>query len=177
MQSKRKARHVLFAFSAIAAVAVLSLVSAGNALALEGPGRALVPSQTPLQASVDAILTGSAGDPVQRAFIPPYSGTVRVRWEARSGDGTVVFSQATVSNLDVCYKTTTSKTFAPLGCDIRVAAGMPLYVFALPDAGNNTVSLRNVRVYYKLTDFDGKMIVYNDFAAPEAAAAADDQPR
>ena len=158
-------------------VIVLSCLTPLSALALEGPGRALVPAAT-LQASVDAILNGAAGDPVQRAFIPPYSGTVRVRWEARSGDGTVVFAQAWVNNLDVCYKTTTSKTFAPLGCDVRVAAGMPLIVSGLPDAGNNTVSLRNVRVYYKVTDSDGKMTVYNDFVGQEAATApSGDQPR
>ncbi len=169
MQSKRRARHVMFA---IAAVAALSLVSAGKALALEGPGRALIPSQI-LQANVNALVAGDAGERVQRAFIPPYSGTVRVRWEVRSGDGTLVFTQAAVDHLAFCSKTTINTTFTSKGCDIRVAAGMPLYVFASPDSATNSASLRNVRVYYKVTDSDGKMIVYNDLPLIEAAQPRD----
>ena len=158
----------MFAVSAVAAIAVLSLVSAGKALALEGPGRALVPSPTLLQANVDAILTGGAGEFIQRAFIPPYSGTVRVRWQVRSGDGTMVFSAAGADRLGFCTNDTLSMTFVSKVCDIRVAAGMPLFVYASPDTNTNTTSLRNVRVYYKVVDSEGKMIVFN--APPDLEA-------
>ena len=158
-------------------VIVLSCLTPLSALALEGPGRALVPSQTILQASVNAIVTGEPGNQVVRAFIPPYSGTVRVRWEARSGDGTTVFTAAAASQLAFCDKDILSKTFVSKACDIRVAAGMPLYVFASPDVNTNTASLRNVQVYYKVVDSDGKMIVFDATPILAAAEPAGHQPR
>ena len=171
--SKRKARHVIFALSAIAAIAVLSPASAGKALALEGPGRTLQPANL-LQAKNDPVISAT-GDRVLRAFIPPYPGTVRVRWDVRSSDGSLVFSAAVVDHLSNCIQNTTSKAFAAKVCDLRVAPGMPLYVYASPDSATNTALLRNVRVYYRVADSDGKTVVY-DLPLAELSVPSD-QPQ
>jgi hypothetical protein len=132
----------------------------GPALALDGPGRELVKSTTVLQVSNDAILTGAAGEEISRTFIPPYSGTVRVRWEVRSLDGSNVVSTAEVKHLSFCPRKSTETGFILKACDIRVTGGMPITISASPDQNTNTASLRNVRLYYTVQDSDGKSIVY-----------------
>jgi hypothetical protein len=170
MQSQRAAYRAVFTLTAVAVLSLSPVL--GSALALEGPGRALLPSQTLLQAKNDPIISAT-GEHVQRTFIPPYSGTVRVQWEVRSSDGTIVFGGAGVQGLAFCAKDTMSTTFTSKACHVRVAAGMPLYIFASPDSDTNTASLRNVRVYYRVVDSDGKMIVYDDLPVLEAAASHD----
>jgi hypothetical protein len=133
----------------------------GPVLALDGPGRALVPSTTALQVSNDAVLVGAAGEEVSRTFIPPYSGTVRVIWEVRSTDGSNVVSAAEVQHLSSCTKNTTGTGFLVRACNsLRVTGGMPITVSASPDQNTNRASLRNVRLYYTVRDSDGKAIVY-----------------
>jgi hypothetical protein len=132
----------------------------GPALALDGPGRALVPSTTELQVSNNPILTGAAGEEVSRTFIPPYSGKVRVQWEVRSGDGSNVVSAAEVKHLSSCTRNSTGTGFQKKACDIRVTGGMPVTVSALPDQSTNTVSFRNVGLYYTVRNSTGKTIVY-----------------
>jgi hypothetical protein len=153
----------------ITAIVIAALaLTLGPALALDGPGRALVPSANKLQVSNDAILTGEPGSQIQRAFIPPYSGEVRVRWEVESADGSEVSSEAEVEHLDKCSRQTSGAGFKSVACKIRVAAGMPIIVTATPDQGTNTVSLRNVRLYYAVRDSEGEAIRYS--AAPEICA-------
>jgi hypothetical protein len=144
----------------IAALSVLAM-GAGPVLALEGPGRELRASDTVLQLSSDAVLTSAApGDAVQRSFIPPYSGVVRVKWEFSSGDGTEVFGSAKVTHLSSCERLTVSTAFVAKACNIRVAAGVPITISSEPDHVGNTASLRNVRLYYKVVDSDGLSIIY-----------------
>ena len=133
----------------------------GPALALDGPGRALVPSTTELQVSNDDLLAGAAGEEVSRTFIPPYSGKVRVRWGVRSGDGSNVVSGAEVQHLSSCTRNSTGTGFVVKACDIRVTGGMPVTVSASPDQNTNTASLRNVRLYYTVRNSNGKAIVYS----------------
>jgi hypothetical protein len=147
----------------IAALCVLAIgtgANSGSAVALEGPGRALRASETPLQISNDPVLTGAAGDSVQRSFIPPYSGTVRVRWEFRSGDGTDVFSGVEVTHVSNCDRSTVSTAFVGKACNVRVVGGMPVTIFAAPKVGTNVVELRNVRLYYRVVDSTGEAITY-----------------
>jgi hypothetical protein len=132
----------------------------GPALALDGPGRALAPSTTELQVSNNPILTGAAGEEVSRTFIPPYSGRVRVQWEVRSADGSNVVSAAEVKHLSSCTRTSTGAGFQMKVCNIRVTGGMPVTVSASPDQSTNTVSLRNVGLYYTIRNSNGKAIVY-----------------
>lgn len=134
--------------------------SFGPALALDGPGRALVPSTSKLQVANNPILTGAAGEEVSRSFIPPYSGTVHVYWEVSSNDGTTVESGARVENVSVCKKTTSGTGFIHKGCDLRVTGGLPVTVSASPDQITNTASLRNVRLFYEVEDSNGKSISY-----------------
>jgi hypothetical protein len=141
------------------AIAALAF-GTGPSLALDGPGRALVPSATELQVSKNAVLTGAAGEEVSRTFIPPYSGEVRVKWEVQSGDGTNVASGAEVQHLSSCARHSTGTGFQARACNIRVAGGMPVTVSASPDQATNTASLRNVGLYYTVVDSDGKAIVY-----------------
>jgi hypothetical protein len=149
----------------IAALCVLAM-GAGPALALEGPGRALAVSDTVLQISNDAVVTGEAGEDVIRSFIPPYSGVVRVKWELSSGDGTRLFSSAGVVHLSICERRAVGTAFVMKTCDIRVAAGMPITVSAWPSNGDNTASLRNVRLYYRVVDSDGLSIIYDAPPSP-----------
>jgi hypothetical protein len=143
------------------AIAVTALIfGIGTAVALDGPGRALVPSTTNLQVSNDAVLTGAAGEEVSRTFIPPYSGIVRVQWEVRSGDGSNVVSTAEVRHLNSCTRNVIGTAFKMKACNIRVTGGMPVTVSASPDQITNTAALRNVRLYYVVRDSDGKAIVY-----------------
>jgi hypothetical protein len=132
----------------------------GPALALDGPGRALVPSTTNLQVSSNAVLTGAAGKEVSRTFIPPYSGTVRVQWEVRSADGSNVVSTAEVRHLSSCTRNATGAGFQVKACNIRVTGGMAVTISASPDQSTNTVSLRNVRLYYAVRNSNGKAIAY-----------------
>jgi hypothetical protein len=108
--------------------------------------------------SNDAVLTGAAGSEVQRAFIPPYSGTVRVQWDVQSANGSEVSSGAEVAHLDECTRQTSGPGFKTVACRIRVAGGMPIIVTATPDQGTNQVSLRNVRLYYRVKDSKGDAI-------------------
>jgi hypothetical protein len=140
------------------ATAVAALTFAlGTALALEGPGRALVPSNTK-QVSKNPAITGAAGEEVSRTFVPPYSGTVRVKWEVQSGNGLNVVSGAEVPHLSSCTRSSTGTGFQAMSCNIRVAGGMPVTVSASPDQNTNTASLRNVGLYYTVEDADGKAI-------------------
>jgi hypothetical protein len=52
---------------------------------------------------------------------------------------------------------------------------MPLYVYASPDSATNTALLRNVRVYYRVADSDGKTVVY-DLPLAELSVPSD-QPQ
>ena len=141
------------------ATAIAALViGIGPALALDGPGRTLVPSTTKLQVSTKTVLTGAAGEEVRRTFIPPYSGEVRVQWEVLSGDGSNVVSGAEVQHLSSCTRDSTGTGFKARACNIRVAGGMPVTISASPDQSTNTVSLRNVGLYYTVEDADGKAI-------------------
>jgi hypothetical protein len=148
----------------IAALSVLAAgtgASVGSALALEEPGRALVASDTVLQISNDPELTGEAGNSVQRSFIPPYSGIVRVTWEVRSVDGTPVSSSAQVIHVDSCQRPTGSTAFVTKVCNIRVAGGMPITITAQPSTGDTVPSLRNVRLYYRVINAKGVAINYD----------------
>jgi hypothetical protein len=133
---------------------------ATSAAALDGPGRALVASNT-IRLSITETLTGAPGATIERSFIPPYSGTVRLTWQVRSKDGTQVGTDVFVSHLSGCPEAVTSSTtFVTQGCDIRVAAGMPVNIDAFPDSGTNSVSFHNVQIRYNVVNFDGKPIVW-----------------
>jgi hypothetical protein len=88
----------------------------------------------------------------------------------RSVDGTLVYSGAMVDQLSFCALNTSSQAFVSKVCDVRVAAGMPLFVFAWPDVNANKASLRNVRVHYKIVDSDAKTVVFEAPPVLEATA-------
>jgi hypothetical protein len=140
----------------------LALVVAAttSASALDGPGRALIASNT-IRASVTETVTGPAGSNIERSFIPPYSGTVRLTWQIRSKDGTQVGASASVTHLSNCPEAlTNSTTFVAQSCDIRVTGGMPVTVTGFANSGGNFVSLHNVAIRYNVVDFDGKPITW-----------------
>ncbi len=160
------ARMKTFIAALIPALGVLAIgtgASVGSALALDGPGRALVASDTELQIASDPVPDRRPpGNGVGRSFIPPYSGTVRVKWEVRSGDGGQVFSSAGVAHLSDCARPTISQTFVLKACNIRVAAGVPITILASPSAGTTVTSIRRVRIFYRVVDFDGEAIIYDE---------------
>ena len=136
------------------------LMGTGTVSALEGPGRALLASNAPLQISNDPVTTSQLGGGLQKAFIPPYSGTVRVKWEIRSHNGSAVPSEAYVQNLSQCGHQIMTMAFVQRVCTIRVTGGMPIVINAMVTDLNNQVSMRNVRLYYQVVDSDGASIVY-----------------
>ncbi len=142
---------------AIAGCAAL-MIGTVPALALDGPGRAVVASNM-VQLAVLPAQTSAAGNGITKGFIVPYSGTVRLTWEIKSMDGTPVSSTVLVEHLSTCESVfTSSTTFAAQTCDIRVAGGQPVYLTALPSDGDSKVSLRYVRLRYTVVDSDGKSI-------------------
>ncbi len=147
----------------IAAFCVLAIgtsANVGSALALDGPGRAVVASAADddLRIANDPVLNGPPGNSIRRSFIPPYSGTVRVKWEVKSQDGTRVSSTAEVNHLSVCERPTSSAAFVQKFCNLRVTGGMPITVLASPDESANVASLRNVRLYYRVVNSRGESI-------------------
>jgi hypothetical protein len=138
-----------------------------SAFALDGPGRALVASNT-LQVANNPVTSSSArGSGVVRAFIPPYSGTVRVKWELRSGNGTAVNAYVSVAHIGECSGATVMST-TPVSqtCDIRVLGGFPVVINAYPQDSMNIVYLRNVSLSYTVLDSDGKAIAFEVPPAP-----------
>jgi hypothetical protein len=128
-------------------------------MAQDGPGRALV------AANVEQILDATAAashQSVLRAFIPPYSGTVRVKWDARSRDGTVVVVAAVVKSLDSCSQQTTNTAYVSQSCDLRVTGGMPVMILASPDDSANTAYLKNVSLNYKVINARGETVAGPD---------------
>ena len=139
----------------IVGLATLLLASA-PAFALDGPGRALTASNT-LQIRGGPAQTSLPGDSVFNGFIPPYSGTVRVKWEVRSSDGTQVSVNVSVAHTSQCGDVTTSTSFVAQSCDLRVVGGFPIGIEANA-TGTATVTLRLVSLNYTVGDFDGKSI-------------------
>jgi hypothetical protein len=140
-------------------------MAAAPALALDGPGRALVASNR-IQKAANTPIVGDPGTTIGTAFIPPYSGTVRLTWEIRSHDATQVDAVVFVEHLDSCAPTpTTSTTFVTQTCDLRVAAGMPINLSAAPSNGTNFVTLRRVQLRYRVVNSDGEAIVWETAGA------------
>jgi hypothetical protein len=133
-------------------------IATGPAIALDGPGRALVVSNN-VRAAANAAIAGDPGEQVNRTFIPPYSGTVRLTWEIRSHDGTQVSASPFMIHVDGCPdRTTTSTSFVVQTCDIRVAGGAALIVRASTSNGANFVTLRRVQMKYDVVNSTGKTI-------------------
>ena len=145
----------------IAGFAALLLGTASVA-ALEGPGRALIASaaDSDLQISNDPVVASEPGEEISRALIPPYSGTVRVKWEMRSLDGTQVRGTTYVEDLSNCERLTRSTTFVQTYCNIRVAAGIPIVILGSVMEPANRILLRNMRLHYKVVDSTGESIIY-----------------
>jgi hypothetical protein len=129
------------------------------ALALEGPGRALIASNTE-QIANNPVQTATDGSTILVTFVPPYSGTVRVKWDFKSKDGTSVFSQADVPHLSNCVAESTGTAYSKGSCDVRVMGGMPITISAFASQTTNTAYLRNVSLSYKIVDSDGEIIPY-----------------
>jgi hypothetical protein len=148
-------------------VGLVALIAAtGPALALEGPGRSVVASNI-LQISNNPALTSNPGSSVARGFIPPYSGTVRLKWEIKSNNGEVVTATVSVHSMSACDpQTTTSAAFVTQTCDIQVAGGFPVVINASANGGSAKVSLRKVEMLFTPLDSDGKPI---RFEAPGPA--------
>jgi hypothetical protein len=138
---------------------VAVLMGTPPALALDGPGRALIAANTE-QIANDPVQTATNNAQVGRTFIPPYSGTLRVKWDIKSKDGTEVFGDVFVSHLSDCSKSSTSMSYVTQSCDLRVTGGMPVNLVAAASQASNTVYLKNVSLNYKIVDSDGNTIPY-----------------
>jgi hypothetical protein len=144
-------------------VLAFTFASANTALALEGPGRALIVSTTQ-QLAADTERTGFN----VKEFIVPYAGRVRVSWQYKTdGGGGVVVTASVTSNVDTCGKSTTSTVFTGAKCDIRVAAGDKITVSTTGSEDINTFmfatpTIRNVRVFYSVVDSNGTGLVVSD---------------
>jgi hypothetical protein len=144
--------------SALAGLAAVVMATA-PVVALDGPGRAVVASHT-LQVANNPLLSAPSPEHVTRSFIVPYSGTVRVTWEMRSKDGALATSIAFTEGLDLCSKSTTSTDYVTQSCDIRVAAGYPINIYAYTGEAGSAVYLRRVSLSYAVVNFDGLPIAW-----------------
>jgi hypothetical protein len=137
------------------------LLATAPAAALDGPGRSVTASNT-IELRGGPAQTSDPGGAVFNGFIPPYSGTVRLKWQVRSANGSQVTVSASVAYVSDCGEINTSSTsFVAQTCDLRVTGGYPISVraSAQADAGN-TVTLRFLTLDYTVVDFDGKPIRY-----------------
>jgi hypothetical protein len=135
------------------------VAGAGSALALDDPGRALVASDT-LRIAYNPAVTGDPGISVRQSFIPPYTGTVRIKWQIKSSSGMSVGASADVHAISSCGNSTTSTTFVTQTCDLRVVGGYPVTVTGNTNDGGTSVTIRHVQMFYNVIDFDGKAIRY-----------------
>ncbi len=99
------------------------IVAAAPALALDGPGRALIASNT-VQLAVLPVQSGEPGLLISKGFIPPYSGTVRLIWEIRSEDGSPVNTEALVSHMSQCPTMSTSSMTFVVQTESKVLPGL-----------------------------------------------------
>jgi hypothetical protein len=144
-------RNAIFALVALA-------IGSAPAVALDGPGRALVASNN-VRIATNAAVTGQPGASVGAAFVPPYSGTVRVAWEARSQEGAPVETDVGVMHLSRCSRTSSGTAFVMKNCTLRVAGGMAVNIEAFPDSGTDVVTLRRVELRYDVVDSTGETVV------------------
>ena len=145
--------------AAVTAGIIAGMGAIAPVLAQDGLGRALV------AANVEQILDAPAQashQAIRRAFIPPYSGTVRVKWDAKSKDGTVVVVAVAVKSLDSCSQQTTSTAYVSQSCDLRVTGGMPVMILASPDDSANTAYLKNLSLNYKVINSRGETVAGPD---------------
>jgi hypothetical protein len=135
----------------ILSAVVLSCVAGAEALSqTNDTGKALVPSNV-LRASADAERSGGS---VGHAFIVPFAGEVRIRWQFRSdGSGAAARSEAGGVGHS-CQSSTTAATYQQGVCDARVMAGDRLSVGAssLASYRGQIAYVRNVRIYYSVVD-------------------------
>ena len=142
-------------FAAIAGSLWLAATT-GAVAQTEGPGRALAPSNT-LKLSANATRTSTElfPQPLKQFFVP-YAGTVRVKLQSRSSDAAKQVVITVASGVATCMFFVTDTAFRNDQCDIRVSAGGLLMVTAGANpTAPSTATVRNVRVFYNVVDFDG----------------------
>lgn len=141
-------------------IAVFVAVSTGANAQTEGPGRALIAADGRPKLSADTLQSGVA---VQKHFIVPHPGIVRLKFQYKSDGGgpqTVSVSVTTAieePNDAVCSVSTTMTTFQSHVCDVKVVAGDRVRVIAsgmfnpMP-MGQSIVFIRNVRLYWNVVN-------------------------
>jgi hypothetical protein len=136
---------------ALLPAAVLSFFVAADASSqTNDTGKALVPSNV-LRASADAERSGGS---VGYAFIVPFAGQVRIRWQFKS-DGSGATARSGAGGMGhSCQPSTTAATYQQGVCDARVMAGDRLSVGAssLASYRGHVAYVRNVRIYYNVVD-------------------------
>jgi hypothetical protein len=134
--------------------AVLPSLIPGHAISqTSDTGKALVPSNV-LRASADAERSGGS---VAYAFIVPFAGEIRIRWEFKS-DGSGATARSEAGGLAYsCEPSTTAATYQRGLCNARVMAGERLLVGvgSLASYRGHIAYIRNVRIYYNVVDNPG----------------------
>jgi hypothetical protein len=157
---KIKLLNLLLANVLPGAVVLFVAATSGAIAQTQGPGRALVAADGAPKLSANTVRSGFA---VQKQFIVPHPGIVRLKFQYRSdgaGPQTVSVSVTTAIegiNDAVCSVSTTMTTFQAHVCDVKVVAGDRVRVFAqgtfssMP-IGQSTVFIRNVRLHWNVVD-------------------------
>ena len=149
-------------FTAVFAAALSSAIASNtNAQNL---GKVLVVSNV-LRLSADTERSGTNSSTVKQ-FIVPYAGTVRVRWQIKSGHIGAFANLKVAGSIASCSSGTLSQTYQGGSCTLFVVAGDLVRAFvAGEDLGGGNFSLafmRNVRLYYNVVNSQGTGTVLND---------------
>jgi hypothetical protein len=139
--------------SGLSAAVLSSLIVTPAFSQMTDTGRALVPSNV-LRASADAERSGGR---VGYAFIVPFAGEIRIRWEFKSdGSGATATSEAG-GLAHSCEPSTTAASYQRAICNARVMAGERLFVEvgSLASYRGHIAYIRNVRIYYNVVDNPG----------------------
>jgi hypothetical protein len=143
--------------------AALSFAAASSAQA-QNLGKVLVPSGV-LRLSADTERSGTTTSTTKQ-FVVPYAGTVRVRWQIKSGHKFAAAHIAVAGSIAKCSGSTLSLTYDGDSCLLFVVAGDLVQVTVHgEDLGNGEFALgymRNVRLYYNVVNSPGTGSVLND---------------
>jgi len=132
------------------------LVAASSAQAQQTFNKRMTPSNT-VRAKALTERSDFFGPSFFKEFVTLYGGTVRIRWQVRTSDG----SQAVSTGVFVgpnpvhdCDTSTQSTGYVNEKCDVSVPAGVPIRIWVQVDSTNGPVKgfIRNAQLFFDLID-------------------------
>ncbi len=91
----------------------------------------------------------------------PYAGTVRIRWQIKSGQIATTATITVSGSIATCSDGALQRSYKTGSCDLFVVAGDLIRVSVKSDT-NGLAYMRKVRVYYNVVNSPGTGSVLND---------------